>query len=64
MFFGERSSLHTAWYVCHRLRAGMQDDNFKQLMGIVEVDETYVGGKNANRPLSKRFNLKGRGAVE
>jgi transposase-like protein len=53
----------TAWYMCHRLRASMKDPDFKQLMGIVEVDETYIGGKNANRPLSKRFNLKGRGPV-
>jgi ribosomal protein L37AE/L43A len=57
------SSYPTAWYICHRLRAGMRDDDFKKLMGIVEVDETYIGGKNANRPLSKRFNLKGRGPV-
>jgi transposase-like protein len=55
------SSYQTAWYMCHRLRAAMHDPEFKQLMGIVEVDETYIGGKNANRPLSKRFNLKGRG---
>jgi transposase-like protein len=53
----------TAWYMCHRIRAAMQDKDFAKLMGIVEVDETYIGGKNANRPLSKRFNLKGRGAV-
>jgi transposase-like protein len=49
--------------MCRRLRAAMHDPEFKQLMGIVEVDETYIGGKNANRPLSKRFKLKGRGPV-
>jgi transposase-like protein len=57
------SSYPTAWFICHRLRAGMRDDGFLKLMGIVEVDETYIGGKNANRPLRKRFNLKGRGPV-
>ena len=41
----------------------MHDPDFKQLMGIVEVDETYIGGKNANRPLNKRFKLKGRGLI-
>ena len=54
MFFGERSSLHTAWYVGHRLRAGMKDDNFKKLMGIVEVDETGIGGKDKNRHWDKK----------
>jgi transposase-like protein len=53
----------TAWYICHRLRAAMKNEEFKRLTGKVEIDETYIGGKNANRPLSKRFELKGRGAV-
>jgi transposase-like protein len=59
MFFGETSSLHTAWYIGHRLRAGMQDDNFKQLMGIVEVDETFVGGKDKNRHWDKKSHVTG-----
>jgi transposase-like protein len=28
-------SYETAWYMCMRLRAGMQNDEFKKLMGIV-----------------------------
>lgn len=35
----------TAWYLCHRIRAAMKDEGAELLSGIVEVDETYVGGK-------------------
>ena len=38
-------SYKTAWYLCHRVRAAMSEVNPKPLNGIVEVDETYVGGK-------------------
>lgn len=47
-------SLKTAWYMCHRIRAGMQNEEFRKLMGIVEIDETWIGGKEANRHRSKR----------
>lgn len=38
-------SYRTAWYLCHRIRAAMTDAAIEPLMGTVEVDETYVGGK-------------------
>lgn len=38
-------SYKTAWYLCHRIRNAMKGINEDLLDGIVEVDETYVGGK-------------------
>lgn len=37
----------TAWYMAHRIRKAMDQDEteFPKLSGVVEVDETYVGGK-------------------
>lgn len=52
-------SYRTAWYMCMRLRAAMKDPEFKQLMGIVEVDETYIGGKNKNRHWDKKQSGRG-----
>ncbi len=38
-------SYKTAWYLCHRIRAAMTEASPKLLSGTVEVDETWVGGK-------------------
>jgi len=41
-------SYKTAWYLCHRIRDAMTVGNPKPLSKIVEVDETWVGGKKKN----------------
>ena len=40
----------TAWHLCHRIRAAMKDEGAELLSGIVEADETYVGGKLGGFP--------------
>jgi transposase-like protein len=39
----------TAWFMAHRIRFAMGDDLKSKLTGIVEVDETFVGGKGSGR---------------
>jgi transposase-like protein len=42
----------SAWFMCHRIREGMREINPTPIGGqnkVVEADETYVGGKAANR---------------
>ena len=41
-------SYKTAWYLCHRIRNAMNVGNPVPLSKIVEVDETWVGGKLKN----------------
>jgi IS1 family transposase len=55
VMFGEDSGTdwRTAWYICHRWRAAMKGDAFS-LTGQVEVDETYIGGKDRNRHKAKK----------
>ena len=40
-------SYKTAWYLCHRIREAMGNDPLTgpTLVGVIEVDETMVGGK-------------------
>ena len=57
-------SYKTAHYMCHRIRAGLADEEFNKLMGIVEVDETYIGGKDKNRHWNKRVGIRGGSAKE
>jgi transposase-like protein len=54
--FGEDATndYHTTWYMCTRLRAAMRSKEWGQLMGVVEVDETYIGGKDRNRHKGKK----------
>ena len=35
----------TAWYLCHRIRGAMKSAYPMPLKGLVEIDETFVGGK-------------------
>lgn len=46
----------TAWFMLHRIRYAIRTKSFdKQLNGIVEADETYVGGKTTR---SRKNNNK------
>jgi hypothetical protein len=57
VIFGEKSGTdwRTCWYICHRWRAAMHGDAFS-LTGSnpIEMDETYIGGKDRNRPWGKK----------
>jgi len=51
----------SAWFLAHRIRESFIQDSAK-LVGIIEVDETYIGGKEKNKHNSKKLK-EGRGTV-
>jgi transposase-like protein len=55
-------SYKTAWSMCHRIRGGFANEDFRKLIGIVEADETFVGGKAKNRHWPRRGG-SGRGGM-
>lgn len=56
---GRPTAYKTAFYICHRVRAMLNNPDFPPLMGVVEVDETYIGGKDTNRHWDKKKHVKG-----
>ncbi len=46
----------TAWFMLQRIRNCYATENEGELSGEVEVDETYVGGKNKNRSTAKKVS--------
>ena len=53
-------SYETAWLMCHKVRVALIED-IEKLGGVVEVDETYVGGSDDNRHWDKKSGSRGRG---
>ena len=51
-----------AWFMLQRIREAWSSSDLEQFVGPVEVDETYLGGKEANKHASKKLRA-GRGTV-
>ena len=54
-------SYRTAWHLCHRIREAMGNDRLggPTLLGVVEVDETMVGGKGREAGRANKIYVAG-----
>ncbi|MFH1066450.1 MAG: IS1595 family transposase [bacterium] len=46
----------TAWHMGHRVRVALHQGSFEKLSGVVEADETFIGGLSRNMHKQKREN--------
>lgn len=55
----------TAWFILHRIREIYKEKHEEKLTGVVQLDETAVGGKNKNRHKNKKVkNSQGRSLAD
>lgn len=57
-------SYRSAWFLCHRIRHAMAEEPLASMLGagggVVELDETFVGGKKRNNRHKSRTVMAGR----
>ncbi|MCW3102522.1 MAG: family transposase [Bacteroidetes bacterium] len=51
----------TAWFMLQRIREMLKEEAESMLEGVVEIDETYVGGKAKNKHAKARRELRKNG---
>jgi transposase-like protein len=45
----------TAWFMAHRIRYALKNKSFGKMLGVIQIDETYIGGNNKNKHVDKRI---------
>lgn len=48
----------TAWFMSHRIRLAIHEGSFNKMTGMVEADETFIGGKARFMHFDKKDGIK------